>query len=136
MGKPVALEARAEEREVRGLISMTTTRPVLGSWANWMLVPPMTSDGLDDVVGVFLQALLQFRVDGQHGGGAVGIAGVHAHGVHVLDETDRDHLVLGVPHHLQFQFLPAQHRFLHQDLAHQAGGRCPGLATVRSSSTL
>ena len=42
MGKPVALEARAEERLVRGLISMMTTRPVLGSWANWMLVPPMT----------------------------------------------------------------------------------------------
>ena len=43
MGKPVALEASAEEREVRGLISITTTRPVFGSWANWMLVPPMTS---------------------------------------------------------------------------------------------
>jgi hypothetical protein len=42
MGKPVAFEARAEEREVRGLISMTTTRPVLGSWANWILVPPIT----------------------------------------------------------------------------------------------
>ncbi len=42
MGKPVALEARAEEREVRGLISMTTTRPVFGSCANWMLVPPIT----------------------------------------------------------------------------------------------
>jgi len=43
MGKPVALEARAEDREVRGLISMTNTRPVFGSWANWTLVPPMTS---------------------------------------------------------------------------------------------
>ncbi len=42
MGNPVALEARAEERDVRGLISMTATRPVFGSWANWMLVPPMT----------------------------------------------------------------------------------------------
>ena len=42
MGKPVAFEARAEEREVRGLISMTTTLPVIGSWANWILVPPMT----------------------------------------------------------------------------------------------
>ena len=42
MGKPVALEARAEERDVRGLISMMTTRPVLGSCANWTLVPPMT----------------------------------------------------------------------------------------------
>ena len=42
IGKPVALEARAEEREVRGLISMTTTRSETGSWANWTLVPPMT----------------------------------------------------------------------------------------------
>ncbi len=42
MGKPVALEARAEEREVRGLISITTMRPVCGSWANWTLVPPIT----------------------------------------------------------------------------------------------
>jgi len=43
MGKPVAFEASADEREVRGLISMTTTRPVFGSWANWMFVPPITS---------------------------------------------------------------------------------------------
>jgi hypothetical protein len=43
IGKPVALEARAEERLVLGLISMTTTRPVAGSWANWTFVPPMTS---------------------------------------------------------------------------------------------
>ena len=42
IGKPVALEARAEDRDVRGLISMTTTRPSLGSWANWMFVPPIT----------------------------------------------------------------------------------------------
>ena len=42
MGKPVALEASAEEREVRGLISMTTTRSLTGSWANCTLVPPMT----------------------------------------------------------------------------------------------
>ena len=43
MGKPVAFEARAEERDVRGLISMTTTLPLEGSWANWMFVPPITS---------------------------------------------------------------------------------------------
>jgi len=34
MGKPVALEARAEEREVLGLISITTMRSLTGSWAN------------------------------------------------------------------------------------------------------
>ena len=42
MGKPVALDARADEREVRGLISMTTMRSLTGSWANCTLVPPMT----------------------------------------------------------------------------------------------
>ena len=42
IGKPVAFEASAEERDVRGLISMMTTRPVFGSCANWTLVPPMT----------------------------------------------------------------------------------------------
>jgi hypothetical protein len=43
IGKPVALLASAEDREVRGLISMTTIRSVSGSWANWTFVPPMTS---------------------------------------------------------------------------------------------
>ena len=38
----VAFEASADEREVRGLISMMTTRPVFGQCANWMFVPPMT----------------------------------------------------------------------------------------------
>ena len=34
IGKPVAFEAKADERDVLGLISITITRPVLGSWAN------------------------------------------------------------------------------------------------------
>ena len=38
MGKPVAFDARADERDVRGLISMMTTRPVFGSCANWTFV--------------------------------------------------------------------------------------------------
>jgi hypothetical protein len=31
MGNPVAFEAKADERDVLGLISIATTRPVLGS---------------------------------------------------------------------------------------------------------
>ena len=42
IGKPVALEANAEEREVRGLISITMIRSLTGSWANCTLVPPIT----------------------------------------------------------------------------------------------
>ena len=43
IAKPVALDARAEERETRGFISITTTRPVSGSTANWMLQPPVST---------------------------------------------------------------------------------------------
>src|SRR6266571_9496205 len=43
MGKPVALDARADDRETRGFISMTTIRPVAGWTANWMLDPPVST---------------------------------------------------------------------------------------------
>ncbi len=43
MGKPVAFDARAEERETRGFISMTMTRPSSGLTANWMLQPPVST---------------------------------------------------------------------------------------------
>ncbi len=43
IGKPVAFEARAEERETLGFISMTITRPFSGSTANWMLQPPVST---------------------------------------------------------------------------------------------
>lgn len=39
----MALEASAEERETRGFISMTMTRPSVGSIANWMLQPPVST---------------------------------------------------------------------------------------------
>ena len=43
IGKPVALEARAEDLETRGFISMTMILPVAGSTANWMLQPPVST---------------------------------------------------------------------------------------------
>ena len=43
IAKPVAFEASAEERETRGFISMTTTRPSTGFTANWMLQPPVST---------------------------------------------------------------------------------------------
>ncbi len=43
IGKPVAFEASAEERETRGFISITTRRPVFGSTANWMFEPPVST---------------------------------------------------------------------------------------------
>ena len=43
IGKPVALLARAEDRETLGFISITTTRPSAGLTANWMLQPPVST---------------------------------------------------------------------------------------------
>ncbi len=43
MGKPVALDASAEERETRGFISMMTMRPSVGLTANCTLEPPVST---------------------------------------------------------------------------------------------
>ena len=43
IGKPVALEANAEERDTRGFISMTIKRPVWGFTANCTLEPPVST---------------------------------------------------------------------------------------------
>lgn len=39
----VAFEARAEERETRGFISMMTMRPFLGLSPHWTLEPPVST---------------------------------------------------------------------------------------------
>ena len=43
MGKPVAFEASAEERETRGFISMMIMRPSSGLIANCTLEPPVST---------------------------------------------------------------------------------------------
>ena len=43
MGNPVAFEASAEERDTRGFISMTSTRPSSGLTANWTFEPPVST---------------------------------------------------------------------------------------------
>ena len=43
IGKPVAFDASADERDTRGFISITISRPSAGSTANWMLQPPVST---------------------------------------------------------------------------------------------
>ena len=43
IGKPVAFEASADERETRGFISITTISSVSGLTANWMFEPPVST---------------------------------------------------------------------------------------------
>ena len=43
MGKPVAFDASADDRDTRGFISMTMMRPFAGLIANWMFDPPVST---------------------------------------------------------------------------------------------
>ncbi|CAB4577033.1 unannotated protein [freshwater metagenome] len=43
IGKPVALDAKADERETLGFISITIIRPLIGLTANWILQPPVAT---------------------------------------------------------------------------------------------
>ncbi len=43
MGKPVAFEANADERETRGFISITIKRPSSGFTANCTFEPPVST---------------------------------------------------------------------------------------------
>ena len=63
---------------------------------------------------VFLVGQRQDRRDGD------AVAGVHAHRIDVLDRADDDEVVGDVAHHLELELLPADDRFLDEDLVHRA----------------
>ena len=114
----MAFEARAEERETRGFISMMTMRPLSGFTANWMLDPPVstpTARITAKEASHDLEFLVRERLDRRH---SDGIAGMDAHWVEVLDGTNDDAIVLAVAHDLHLELLPAQERFLDEDLGH------------------
>ena len=46
------------------------------------------------------------------------IAGVHAHGIEVLDRADDDDVVFRVTHYLEFVLFPTQNRFFDESLVH------------------
>ena len=79
------------------------------------------ADLLHDLIRLPLQLLLHVLADGEHRGGAEGIAGVHTEGIDILDEADGDHVILRVAHDLELKLLPAEDGFLDQNLADEAG---------------
>ena len=80
-------------------------------------------NGVNDAVGLFLQAVDGFLSDGLHGGCAERVAGVHAHGVDVLDGAYGDHLALGVADYFEFQLFPAKDAFLNQNFGNRGGSQ-------------
>ena len=60
--------------------------------------------------------------EGLGGGDGDGIAGVHAHGVEVLDGADDDAVVGEIAHHLELEFLPAERALFDEDFVDRAEG--------------
>ena len=48
-----------------------------------------------------------------------GIAGMHAHGIEILDGANHDHVISEIAHHLQLVLFPPQHRFFDQHFVHR-----------------
>ena len=71
MGKPVALDASAEEREVRGLISMMMSRSDIGVVCPLHVRAADHLHGFDDAYSDFsCKRLMHVLRDGLHGGRA------------------------------------------------------------------
>ena len=116
----MAFDASAEERDTRGFISITTTRPFVALMPNCTLLPPVSDADLAQHRDAGVAQALVFLVgEGLRRGDGDAVAGVHAHRVEVLDAADDDAVVRGVADHFHLEFLPAQHRFLDQHLVHR-----------------
>ena len=135
IGNPVAFDASADDRDTRGFISMTMIRPFAGIDRELDVgAAGLDADPADDAAPEIAHPLIlaigqrQRRRDGD------AVAGVHAHRIDVLDRADHDKVVGLVAHHLELEFLPADHRLFEQDLvdgAHlDARGR-PARGTLR-----
>ncbi len=122
MGYPVAFDASALERETRGFISMTMTRPSAGLTANCTFEPPVSTPISSITVRATHRAgagtRLSVSVIGRCHGDRV--TGVHAHWIDVLDRADDDEVVLLVADDLEFELLPAEEALFDE---HFVGGR-------------
>ena len=126
IGKPVALDASALDRDTRGFISMTISRPSLRvdrelDVAAAGVDADLAQDGDAQIAHplVFPVGQRHRRRDGHR------VAGVHAHRVDVLDRAHHHDVVVAVAHQLELEFLPAVDRFLDQHVGARGRGQ-PG----------
>ena len=121
IGKPVAFDASADERETRGFISITRNSFVSGMHREL----DVRAAGRDaDRARGRERRLAQLLVE------RVGerllrrdrprVAGVDAHRVEVLDRADDDGVAARVAHHLELVLLPAGEVLLDEHLADRA----------------
>src|SRR6202008_3055613 len=113
IGKPVAFEASAEERDTRGFISITTMRPSAGLTPNCTLEPPVSTP-ISRSTAIAASRMIWYSLSVKVS------AGAHAHRIEILDRADDDAIVLLVAHHLHLELFPPEDAFLDQDFV---GGR-------------
>ena len=117
MGNPVALLANALLRLTRGVHLDDVHSVVEGADGELHVGPPgLDSDRSDDNERLVAQRLVLAVGQGLGWGDRDRVAGVHAHGIEVLDGTDDDDVVGEIAHDLQLELLPAEHALLDQDL--------------------
>ena len=79
------------------------------------------ADLLDDLERVAPQTLLEVLGNREERRGAVAVARVDANRIDVLDEADRDHLVLGVADDFDLELLPVEDGLFDQALVRERG---------------
>ncbi len=99
---------------------MTVMRPSCGLTANCTFDPPVSTPISrmhgDGRVAHLLVFAIGERLRRGHGDG---VAGVHAHGIEVFNRANNDDVVGEVAHHLELEFLPAEHALFDQALVHR-----------------
>ena len=117
MGKPVALEARAELRETRGIHFDDIQLAVFGIDGKLDIrTAGFNADGPDDLQRRIAHDLVFFIGQRLGRGDGDAVAGVNAHRVEIFNRADDDDVVLAVAHHFQLVFLPADDGFFDQNL--------------------
>ena len=132
----MAFDARALERDTRGFISITMTRPVCGVDGELdVAAAGVDADGADDVDADVAQLLVLAVGQRERGSDRDRVAGVHADGVDVLDRADDDGVVGRVAHELELVLLPPEDRLLEQHLGRRALVQAVGHHAARSAAS-
>jgi hypothetical protein len=121
IGKPVALEASADERDARVHLDDDHAPGARVHRELDVAAAGVDADLADDRDGDVAHVLVLAVGQGQRGRHGDAVAGVHAHRVDVLDGADDDDVVGLVAHDLQLVLLPAEDRLLQEHLGGRGG---------------
>ena len=124
IGKPVALDANALDRDTRGFISMTMSLPSAGSTANWMLQPPVSTPTSRRIAMPRSRIFWYSRSVSVIAGATVTESPVCTPiGSKFSIEQTTTTLSLAVAHQLELEFLPPVDGFLDQHVRARRRGQ-------------